>query len=306
MRRALLLLPVLAGACVSQPEAPPPPEPPLPPLAAAAMAEWEAWGRIVVEGWPDRRPADTAATPVRFARLIGYWEAVPGAAGVARRLRTLRAAIAATQAGGAAAGPPPGLAGAAPGAAGEPPAMPGVAGDTAAPAPGAAGDTAPGLVAAAPAPGPEDIALYARPAWSAAFIAALARRAGIGFADLPPATTHARYIDALLARAATDPDGAAFLPHAPEDRAPRPGDLICADRSLYPLAHWTQRLADRGRFRPMHCDVVVRSRPGTVEAVGGNVEDLVVLRRLPADAEGRLLPAPPDRPRLLLLLAARP
>lgn len=299
MRRALLLLPLLAGACVSQPEAPPPPEPPLPPLAAAAMAEWEAWGRIVIEGWPDRRPADTAATPTRFARLVGYWEAVPGAAGVARRLRSLRAAIAATQAGGPVAGEPP----PAPDAAEDQPSSPGAAGD--APAAPDAPPT-PVLAAATPAPAPEDISLYARPAWSAAFIAALARGAGLSFADLPPATTHARYIDALLARAAADPDGAAFLPYAPQERAPLPGDLICADRSPYPLAHWSQRLADRGRFRPMHCDVVVRSRPGTVEAVGGNVEDLVVLRRLPADAEGRLLPAPPDRPTLLLVLAARP
>lgn len=292
MRRVLLLLPLLAGACVTQPEAPSPPVPPLPPLAAAAMAEWEAWGRIVVEGWPDRRPADTAATPTRFARLVGYWEAVPGAAGVARRLRTLRAAIAATQAGGTVVG--------------EPPAAPVSAVAAAHPSPGAAGDAAPLPVLTAAAPAPEDISLYAHPAWSAAFIAALARRAGLSFADLPPATTHARYIDALLARAADDPEGAAFLPYAPEERAPQPGDLICADRSPYPLVHWSRRLAERGRFRPMHCDVVIRSRPGTVEAVGGNVEDLVVLRRLPADAEGRLLPAPPDRPTLLLVLAARP
>jgi hypothetical protein len=32
---------------------------------------------------------------------------------------------------------------------------------------------------------------------------------------------------------------------------------------------------------------------------------MVVLRRLPADAEGRVLPAPPGKPAFLLILAAR-
>ena len=32
---------------------------------------------------------------------------------------------------------------------------------------------------------------------------------------------------------------------------------------------------------PMHCDVVVSDQPGLVQAIGGNVRDAVVLRRLP-------------------------
>ncbi len=51
-----------------------------------------------------------------------------------------------------------------------------------------------------------------------------------------------------------------------------------------------------GRPRPMHCDVGTGSRRGFVEAVGGNVSDLVVLRRLPADETGHVLPAPFDKP----------
>jgi len=85
---------------------------------------------------------------------------------------------------------------------------------------------------------------------------------------------------------------------------PRPGDLLCADRSAVPLTHWSDRTVEMGRPRPMHCDVGTGSRRGFVEAVGGNVSDLVVLRRLPADETGHVLPAPFDKPVLLMILAA--
>ena len=60
-----------------------------------------------------------------------------------------------------------------------------------------------------------------------------------------------------------------------------------------PLTDWRQRAADAGRFRPMHCDIVVDTGPGVVEAIGGNVRDAVTLTRFPADAAGYLLPRPP-------------
>src|SRR4051794_17046838 len=154
-------------------------------------------------------------------------------------------------------------------------------------------------------PALEDMSLYAYPAWSAAFISAMARRAGIPESDLPSAARHARYIDAVLARAIADPEGARFRPYAPEEWAPRPGDLLCADRSVVPLAHWSMRLMEVGRPRPMHCDIVVRNGPGMVETVGGNVQDLVVLRRLPANGDGRVLPAPPGQPPFVLILACQ-
>jgi hypothetical protein len=281
--RPVLLAALLLAACSARPPAPPP-EPPetLPPLARAAVEEWEAWGRIVVEGWPDERPADTAATPARFDRLLDYWYALPGNAGVARRLMLRRAGLA-------------GLAVA------EPPEPESDAPESDAPT---LAPQAPAPLALAPLP-PEDIGLYASPAWSAAFIGFVARRAGIAEAELPSMPTHSRYLDRLLRQAVEEPEAAPWLPDAPEERAPRPGDLLCADRSLRPLSHWTQRLPERGRFRPMHCDVVIRHRPGVVEAIGGNVADMVVLRRFPADAEGRLLPVPPGRPPFLLLLAPR-
>jgi hypothetical protein len=251
MRPALLALALILAGCATR--APPPPEPPRPPLVQSALAEWEAWGRVVVEGYPTFRPPDMAATPERFARLEAYWEAVPGGVPVARRHATMRGRLAATRDGEAA--------------------------------------------------GWEDIGVYSRPAWSAAFISYVVRQSGIPSWDLPSSSRHASYIDAALARAG-DPQ-AGFVPKAPEDYAPRPGDLICADRSPAPLRHWTERIASRGRPRPMHCDVVVATKPGMIEAVGGNVLDVVTLRRLPADEEGRVLPPPPGVPPFMLILAAQ-
>jgi hypothetical protein len=269
----LALFLVSAGACVA-PQLPAPTDAvPVSPLARAALAEWEAWGRVVVVGWPAARPADTAATPERFARLLDYWNAVPGGGGVARWLLDQRSAIATALA--------------------EP-------GGTEVPD---GGD--PVRTVSATRHPPEDIGLYAYPAWSAAFVSAVARRAGVPDGDLPSSSRHARYIDAVLERAIADPQGARFRPYAPEERAPGPGDLLCADRAPVPLAHWSMRLAEVGRPRPMHCDVVVRGGPGVVEAVGGNVQELVVLRRLPSDTKGRVLPAPPGQPPFVLVLATQ-
>ncbi|WP_229677783.1 DUF2272 domain-containing protein [Caldovatus sediminis] len=137
---------------------------------------------------------------------------------------------------------------------------------------------------------------WAEPPWSAAFISFVMRTAGVDRREFPPAAAHATYIDALIADAEAFPALAPFLPHAPEAYAPRPGDLVCADRSPSPLRHWRDRAGDQGRFRPMHCDIVVGAAPGAVEAIGGNVRDAVTLTRFPTDARGVLLPRPPGAP----------
>ncbi len=149
------------------------------------------------------------------------------------------------------------------------------------------------------------ISLWAWPAWSAAFISYVMGQAGVPSHVFPPAASHAFYIDALLWQAQGDPARAAFLPHAPEEYAPRPGDLICADRASRPMLHWQERLSESGQFRPMHCDVVVAAGGGLVQAIGGNVLDAAVLRRFPADAQGRALPPPPDKPPFVLILENR-
>lgn len=268
-RLPVLVLLSLAGCAARVPAPAPPDHVPQAPLARAAWGEWDAWGRVTIDGWTLSRPPGTGATPARFDRLIGYWQVVPGGAQVARRHERLRSA------------------------------MRGEAAPPSAPEDSATQDQRSAEA------GWEDIGLYAQPAWSAAFVSAMARQVGIPNQALPSSARHASYIDAVLARWRRDPDGAAFVPQAPEAYAPREGDLVCADRSAFPLEHWTLRLASPGRPRAMHCDVVVRTAPGVVDLIGGNVRDTVALRRLPADAEGRVLAAPPGFPAFVVILAAR-
>ena len=157
------------------------------------------------------------------------------------------------------------------------------------------------LAGEAPPPGP----LWGDFAWSAAFISWVFVSAGVDAREFQPSATHAFYLDAMTEDARAYPGTAAFIPHAPEEYAPRPGDLLCTDRSPRPLLHWAHRAADNGRARPMHCDIVVRTGPGVVEAVGGNVLDTVMLTRFPADTQGRVMPAPPGWPPFLVVMESR-
>ena len=141
--------------------------------------------------------------------------------------------------------------------------------------------------------------LWAEPFWSAAFISWVIGAAGVDAPEFAPDAAHARYLDHLDALAAAWPAQAPFLPRDPALYAPAPGDLVCRDRSSRPLRDWAERAEERGRFRPMHCDIVVHAAPGVVEAVGGNVSDTVALARWATDGEGRLLPEP--RPFLVIM-----
>lgn len=141
--------------------------------------------------------------------------------------------------------------------------------------------------------------LWAEPFWSAAFISWVIGAAGVDVPEFAPDASHARYLDHLDILAAAFPEQAPFLPRNPGSYAPTPGDLVCRDRSSRPLLGWAERSAERGQFRPMHCDIVITASPGVVEAVGGNVSDTVALARWATDGEGRLLPDP--RPFLVIM-----
>ena len=123
--------------------------------------------------------------------------------------------------------------------------------------------------------------------------------AGVDTPEFAPDAAHARYLDHLDALAAAYPALAPFLPRDPARYAPEPGDLVCRDRSSRPLRDWAERAAERGQFRPMHCDIVITANSGVVEAVGGNVSDTVALARWAMDAQGLLLPDP--RPFLVIM-----
>jgi hypothetical protein len=77
----------LAG-CATLP--PPPPVPEAVPsagmrgrLARAALVEWDAWGRLTADGWPEALPVPAA--PENYSRVLSYWDAVPEGPAVIRR-----------------------------------------------------------------------------------------------------------------------------------------------------------------------------------------------------------------------------
>lgn len=127
-------------------------------------------------------------------------------------------------------------------------------------------------------------------AWSAAFISWLACAAGVPEGMLPRHEAHYAYVDATILGMA-DP-ARWFRPREILQHAPKPGDLICLDRSgaTRRLSSWAERVPEVGQARPMHCDLVVETGPGVIQAIGGNVEDTVARSLYPADAEGRLYP----------------
>lgn len=132
--------------------------------------------------------------------------------------------------------------------------------------------------------------VWAEPAWSAAFVSYVMRGAGVDTREFAPSAAHSFYLDAIIRDAREYPAQAPFVPREIAERAPEPGDLICADRSRNPIRSWRDRVPEAGQFRPMHCDIVLRVGPGGAEAVGGNIADAVTLTVYATDAGGFLLP----------------
>lgn len=126
--------------------------------------------------------------------------------------------------------------------------------------------------------------------WSAAFIAWLARSAGLVPTEFPSTVLHWDYIERFL-----DPrDGDRFAARDPAIYAPRIGDLVCVARSSYAFPEFAEEVRGFAQIRrgPYHCDLVVAEAPGEIEAIGGNVSDAVSLVRLPVDTHGLLQPRP--------------
>jgi hypothetical protein len=280
MRRLMpLLVLLLLAACATDSSSPSQPRraeaPTLGPagpggarLVAEAEREWRAWGRMAVEGWPFALDRTPDATPELFERLMGYWAATPEGPEVITAHRHFRDTITAPMTETASLDPVSGL----------------------------PFEVMPANVA---------ISSFNHPAWSAAFISYSMAAAGVPRSDFDPSASHALYVDRLIANAMADPAGAAFIPHNPSDHAARPGDLVCADRSGSPLPDWQSRLMESGRFRPMHCDIVVRAGGGKIDMIGGNVLDVVLRRRIPTDAQGHVLPPPIERPPFFVVFENR-
>jgi hypothetical protein len=124
-------------------------------------------------------------------------------------------------------------------------------------------------------------------AWSAAFISYVMRVAGAS-SRFPYSETHADYINAARRHGLGLEPGTALTAERVEIYAPQRGDLICYWRGRQPVFYDD---LPTGRF-PGHCDIVVAIRPGELDVIGGNVENAVAMRHIPATLDGHL--AGPD------------
>ena len=125
-------------------------------------------------------------------------------------------------------------------------------------------------------------------AWSAAFVDYVMRISGAA-ARFPYAPDHAHYINAARRHGLGKEPDIALDAQRPQDYAPQRGDLICLWRGQQPV-----RFDDlpTPTFFPGHCDIVVATRPGALDVIGGNVENAVALKSVPTTSDGRL--ARPD------------
>lgn len=124
-------------------------------------------------------------------------------------------------------------------------------------------------------------------AWSAAFIDYVMRMAGAGH-RFPYSPSHADYINAAKQHAMGQLPGLAITAEAPERYAPQPGDLICMWRGRRPI-----RFDDLPTARfPGHCDIVVAVHAGSLDGIGGNLDNSVAMHHIPLTADGHL--AQPD------------
>jgi hypothetical protein len=127
--------------------------------------------------------------------------------------------------------------------------------------------------------------------WSAAFVSWLARGAGYTADAFPQTVLHWDYIERFMRARPGD----AFETRDPLRHAPRVGDLVCnargagTDASARGTGYLPFASLQRGAY---HCDLVVAVLPGEVQAIGGNVADVVAMTRLRTAEDGRLLPDP--------------
>ena len=121
-------------------------------------------------------------------------------------------------------------------------------------------------------------------AWSAAFIDYVMRMAGAGH-RFPYSPTHADYINAARERSAGGRSDLAISAQRPERYAPQVGDLICLWRGSRQI-----RFDDLpvDRF-PGHCDIVVAIHQGSLDGIGGNVDNTVGMWQVPLTADGHLV-----------------
>jgi len=138
-------------------------------------------------------------------------------------------------------------------------------------------------------------------AWSAAFVSYVMRIAGAG-SRFPYSSTHSDYINAARRHGLGLEPSTALTAERIEIYAPQIGDLICYWRGRRRVSY-DELPTDRF---PGHCDIVVAIQPGQLDVIGGNVENAVAMRHIPATLDGHLagpdgIVVDPDHPYFVVL-----
>ena len=129
---------------------------------------------------------------------------------------------------------------------------------------------------------------YTGAAWSAAFISWVMYQAGAG-SQFRYSSGHTVYVAAAKGNRFAN-NANPFKAYRISEAAPRPGDLVCAERSSSGV---TYDNVDDGQFRESHSDVVVEVRSGWIVMIGGNVSDSVSRKEIEVNpATGKLSGAP--------------
>ena len=127
--------------------------------------------------------------------------------------------------------------------------------------------------------------------WSGAFVSWVMTHSGVSRRDFPPAGRHGAYLAALYDHERAGYRG--FLLHAPNEYAPKAGDLVCTGTAGPSWRYADPRMARRRIDNTAtHCDVVTEARSGFVRAVGGNVKNSVTMSLYPTDGRGHLIGRP--------------
>jgi hypothetical protein len=135
--------------------------------------------------------------------------------------------------------------------------------------------------------------------WSGAFVSWVMARSGIGPRDFPTAGRHGAYLAEIYAREHSSRP-TEFALHAPYEYTPRPGDLVCSGTAGSSWRNADPRTAKRRiDSTAAHCDIVVETRGGYLQAIGGNVKSSVTMSLFPVDSRGRLTNVP-GRPWMLV------
>jgi hypothetical protein len=127
--------------------------------------------------------------------------------------------------------------------------------------------------------------------WSAAFVSFVLMQAGVTSAQFPFNASHSVYIRDAIRRKKSNDTSALFWGYRVDDAEaiPRPGDIIgAAGHGQNMTVAEALAFYDKTGEYESHCDIVVATRPGQIDVIGGTVSQSVTMQTLQISPDGRL------------------